>query len=196
METEVDFDALVARVGQGDLAALTKLVLHYEKDLRIAARVRLGPELRPYLDSMDLVQSVYAGMLREVQANQFAVADADEFLARAVGAIKKKIAHHWRHLRRQQRLDGKPDTGPIPELLLSLTDAGDDPAQTAQMRDQIEYLYRQLDREDQQFMGLRLDGYTTAEAAALMAVDPATLRKRHKRLREHFRDIGLEAEFI
>src|SRR5437868_10786010 len=47
---------LLDRVRSGDEAALTQLLQQYEPRLRTAARVLLGPLLRPSMDSVDLVQ--------------------------------------------------------------------------------------------------------------------------------------------
>jgi RNA polymerase sigma-70 factor (ECF subfamily) len=65
-----EFAALLARVRRGDDAALTELTQLYERDVWIAARVRLGTALRPYLDQIDLVQSVHCSLLSGLQSFQ------------------------------------------------------------------------------------------------------------------------------
>ena len=42
---------------------MEELVAAYEPEVRLVARVRLGTALRPYLDSVDLVQSVHRSVL-------------------------------------------------------------------------------------------------------------------------------------
>src|SRR5437868_2367218 len=58
-----DLDAFADAIRAGDDAALTRLLQQYEPRLRTAARVLLGPWLRPHLDSLDLVQSVHRELL-------------------------------------------------------------------------------------------------------------------------------------
>ncbi|MBC8354995.1 MAG: hypothetical protein H8E66_23705 [Planctomycetes bacterium] len=55
------FDALITRVRRGDERAAEELILRYESDLRVIARVRLtDPRLRRMMDSMDICQSITA----------------------------------------------------------------------------------------------------------------------------------------
>ena len=54
-----EFSHLLALARGGDSDALARIAEKYEEKLRIVARVHLGPALRPYLDSQDLVQSVH-----------------------------------------------------------------------------------------------------------------------------------------
>ena len=68
-----EFLALLAKVRAGDQAALAQLARQYEPELRVVARVLVGPLLRPYLDSLDLVQSVHRSLLIGVR-NRMVVA--------------------------------------------------------------------------------------------------------------------------
>ncbi len=58
-----DFADLIERTKQGDRQATAQLVTHYEVELLAFSRVHLGALLRPYLDSVDLVQSVHRSVL-------------------------------------------------------------------------------------------------------------------------------------
>ena len=49
------FDALILAAKSGDKSALSRLVEEFEPEIRLIARRRLGKELRPFLDSVDLV---------------------------------------------------------------------------------------------------------------------------------------------
>ena len=57
------FSDLVDRVRQGDATAISELIANYEEDVRLVARARLGPALQPYVDSVDLLQSVHKSLL-------------------------------------------------------------------------------------------------------------------------------------
>ena len=54
-DATTEFTALLTRARGGDQDALAELVREYEAKVRVVAHVLLGPALRPYLDSIDLV---------------------------------------------------------------------------------------------------------------------------------------------
>src|SRR5262245_55507688 len=132
-----EFTALIARARQGDEGALADLIRRYEPEVRIAARVRLGPALRPYLDSMDVVHSVHRCLIDGLRKNKVDFSDSKALLAWTVKVVQYKVAHHWRHLRRQQHLSGDISSCDLEELLVSLCTPEDDPARTAEIADQV-----------------------------------------------------------
>ena len=60
-------DRWIARLNEGDVDAVEPVFLAYEPYLRIAIRRRLSPRLRPKVDSGDVVQSVFADLVRGVR---------------------------------------------------------------------------------------------------------------------------------
>src|SRR5213076_2468656 len=100
VEPSVQFLDLLERGRQGDQEALSLLVQHYEREVRLVARVLLGPALRPYLDSVDLVQSVHRSLMVALRANKFELNSPENLVALAVTMIRRMAARHWRHLRR------------------------------------------------------------------------------------------------
>ena len=56
-------DELIEKLNGGDLAAAERAFLAYEPYLRMAVRRQLTGPLRSKLDSMDIVQSVWADVL-------------------------------------------------------------------------------------------------------------------------------------
>src|SRR5262245_31563352 len=118
-ETRDDFAHLMARARSGDESALIRLAQQYEPNVRIVARVLLGPALRPYLDSLDLVQSVHRSMMVGLRDQRFDLSGPENVIALAVAMVRRKAARHWRHLRRQQRPAAEAD-GALPALLVSL----------------------------------------------------------------------------
>ena len=99
-----DFATLLARAGEGDAAALHALVQQYEPKVRIVARVLLGPALRPYLDSVDLAQSVHKSVVTGLRDQRFAFSSPDELIGLAITILRRKAAKHWRHLQRQRNV--------------------------------------------------------------------------------------------
>ena len=110
-ETTDDYTSLLARARQGDAEAMSQLCQLYEKELRIVARVQLGPALRPYLDSIDLVQSVHRSLLLGLRENKFEIATPTQLLALALTMVRRKVARHWRRMQRQP-LAGLSPGGP------------------------------------------------------------------------------------
>src|SRR4051794_34433884 len=120
-ESSEDFAALLERGRRGDAAALETLSRQYEPKVRLVARVLLGPALRPYLDSLDLVQSVHHSLLLGLRQDKFAIGSPENLVALALTLLRRKVARKWRTLQRQQRLDGGPAGGDLAELLTSLS---------------------------------------------------------------------------
>jgi RNA polymerase sigma factor (sigma-70 family) len=192
-----EFAALVVRVRLGDEAALAALLQLYEPEVRLAARVLLGRALRCHLDSTDLVQSVHHSLMLGLRQNKFVLAGPHQLQALALTMVRRKVARHWRRLRRQQPLD--------PEVLETLASADAptnpggpqaDPAAEAEYRDTLDYLYDKLDERDRPLVELRLQGYSTAEAARQLGEDADVLRVRLSRLRRRLRENNVLKEWL
>lgn len=181
------FSELLASARTGDAQAIEQIARMYEPDLLIAARVHLGPALRPYLDSIDLVQSVHRSLLAGLRNDKFAVTDARSLLALALTMVRRKVARQWRRHRRQVRPAGDHPT----DVLATLSRRAGNPAAEAEVRDMLERLWQELDADDRALIELRLEGLNTAEAAQRMNKTPEALRVRLHRLRKR-----LEAEQV
>lgn len=194
-----DFADLLARAGAGDEKALHELVRQYEPKVRIVARVLLGPALRPYLDSVDLAQSVHKSVVTGLRDQRFALAKPDDLIGLAVTILRRKAAKHWRHLQRQRRLSGvnAADGGSdLPDLLTALSCGSSDPAAEAQFRDQVDHLCTHLDESERQILDQRLEGYTPAEIADRMGVNRVALRVRLTRLRQRLQAAGVVTDWL
>ena len=127
-----DFASVLARARGGDRAALDQLAREYEPKLRLVARVLLGPALRPYLDSVDLVQSVHRSLLLGLRDQKFVLETPENLLALALTLVRRKVARHWRSLQRQKRLSsGASATPDLAQLITTLSRPQDDPARTS-----------------------------------------------------------------
>src|SRR5262245_10668681 len=103
--SQTRFAELLSKGRGGDRAALALLAEEYEPQVRVVARAKLGTALRPYLDSMDLVQSVHRSLMLGLRDQRFEIDSPDGLVALALTIVRRKVARHWRRLRRQQRLD-------------------------------------------------------------------------------------------
>ena len=195
-DAPADFAALAARAADGDEVALNDLARLYEAKVRIVARAMLGPALRPYLDSVDLVQAVHASVLAGVREQRLDVSDPEKLTALAVSIVRRKVARQWRRAQRQRRLSGHHnDHASTPDGLLgvlgSVGNMGTDPARIARFREQLSHVYGTITEAERQMLDLRLQGHSTAEMAAQLQLNPIALRVRLTRLRQR-----LEAEAV
>lgn len=196
-DSTAEFSALVERVRLGDEEALAELLQRYEAEVRLTARILLGRALRPHLDSVDLVQSVYHSLMVGLRENKIEIGTPQQFLGLAVTIVRRKVARHWRRIQRQQRIEPRrDDTEDIADLLTSLSSPEAGPAETALYNDAVEHLCRQLDDKDRQLIELRLQGCSTAEVARRLNLDPDILRVRLSRLRKRLREQNVLPEWI
>jgi RNA polymerase sigma factor (sigma-70 family) len=192
-----EFTALLERSRQGDRNAQAQLVGQYEFKVRLVARYLLGPALRPYLDSVDLVQSVHKSLLLGLRHNQFDVATPEHLIALALTLVRRKVARQWRHLQRQRRLESGPTpTSDLSGVLTSLSSPQPDPARAAQFNDQVRHLCASLDAADQRLLELRLQSHTPAEVADQLGLTTNALYVRLSRLRQRLRAAGVLDDWL
>ncbi|MBC8354745.1 MAG: sigma-70 family RNA polymerase sigma factor [Planctomycetes bacterium] len=192
-----EFAATLALAKQGDPSAIAKLVEQYEPKVRVVARVLLGRALRPYLDSVDLVQSVHRSLMVALRTHDYDLENPEQLVALAITMVRRKTARHWRKMQRQKRVgEGGRDSGDLPDVLISLSDSRDDPAKAAQFNDQIERLCKELDETERRMLDLRLQGYTSAEVADELGMHAVAVRVRWTRLRKRLQDSGVVADWM
>jgi RNA polymerase sigma factor (sigma-70 family) len=196
-EATGEFTALLARARGGDQGALSDLLRQYETKVRLVARVLMGPALRPYLDSLDLVQSVHGSLLLGLREEKLDISTPDHLIALALTLVRRKVARKWRHLQRQQRLNrGTTEAGSIADVLTSLSCPQDGPAQAAQFKDQVEHLSANLNESERRLIELRLQGNSLAEVANDLGLTAVALRVRLTRLRQRLRAAGILDEWL
>lgn len=196
-ESAGDFASVLARARGGDRAALDQLTREYEPKLRLVARVHLGTALRPYLDSVDLVQSVHRSVMMGLRDQKFTPESPENLLALALTLVRRKVARHWRRLQRQQRLSaGASETPDLANLLTVLSRPQDDPAQAAQFREQIGQLCQKLNDSERRLLELRMQGYSPAESAAELGLTAVAFRVRLTRLRQRLRAAGVLDDWL
>ena len=111
--TEDSLDHWIERMNQGEAEAMERLLLAYEPYLRIVVRRRLGHRLRTKVDSIDIVQSVFANVLNGFRKGSWRFAGRPQlraFLRRiAWRRLADRYQQHREGLVREQSLD---DTAP------------------------------------------------------------------------------------
>jgi RNA polymerase sigma-70 factor (ECF subfamily) len=132
-----------------------------------------------------------------LRRGKFAISSPEELLALALTLVRRKVARHWRHHRRQIRpSQGPSETGNLPQLLTSLSSPQPDPAQAAQFNDQVRHLCDHLNETERRLLDLRLQGYSTAEMAQALGLHAIALRVRLTRLRQRLRACGVLDDWL
>ena len=191
------FAELLAAAQAGEDAAMAQLVAQYEPDVRLVARLRLGAALRPHLDSLDIVQSVHRSLMVGLRGGRFDISSPEKLIALALTMVRRKVANHWRHLQRQQRLSGGDgERQNVVEVLASLQAKSDDPHELLAIRDAVQKLLAGVSPLERQLIELRLEGYSTVEAARKLDLDSDVLRVRLSRLRRRINELGILDDWL
>lgn len=190
------FDDLLARARLGDSAAMSELAKKYEPEVLAVARVRLGPALRPYLDTFDLVQSVHRSLIVGLRNNRLAFSGPEQLVALAVTIVRRKAARQWQRAQRQVRISSGTDSTPLPDLLVRLTAHDSDPAREVETRDAIARVLGSLDGVDRDLLDLSIHGYRTVEIAEMLGQNADVLRVRLSRLRAKLRSCGIADSWV
>ena len=198
MDATTDFDLLLIAARSGDSEALEKLVAQYEPELRIVARMRLGAALRPHLDSIDLVQSVHRSLLVGLRADRFDISSPEKLIALALTIVRRKVAKHWRHLKRQQRLSGVDNgcSDDLVDTLLAIQSSEPTASESSGIREHLQRLMLELDPIEKQLIAMRIDGFSTIDVARALDLDPDVLRVKLSRVRKRLREKGFEDELL
>src|SRR5437588_179357 len=144
-----EFRSLLNRASRGDTIALRQLTNQYETQILIVARARLGPALRPFVDSMDLVQSVHRVMISGFLHERFDLSSPQRLVNLAITLLKRKVAHKWRRMRRNLRLQTSPvGLDSWVNAFESLASSEPDPARAAESRDLVQLVLSGLRADD------------------------------------------------
>lgn len=189
-----EFSEIARRASAGDSSALLALCQEYETEVRIAARVHLGPLLRPHMDSVDITQSVHKSVIGKLLAGKIVIHDSAKLIALACLIARRKVAKRWRKHRRQVRPEnemGLENTSALQQLL---------------SRSTINLVHREINREaileirenlsggERKLIDLKLAGHTSEEIATLFDIDPVAVRVRWSRLCAKIRKQQIDAD--
>jgi RNA polymerase sigma factor (sigma-70 family) len=185
-----EFAKLLARVRGGDEAATAELVQRYERAVLRSVRSRLSQSMRGVLDSMDVMQSVHRSLLTGVKNERFQFTTPQQLIGLAVVLVQRKVARHWRKLKRLPTISGNLNDSSSGESLDTIASDESAPSEIATANDLLERLLSQLNEFDRQLVQLKLNGHSSAESAAILSRDPAFIRMRWSRLRQFLRQCG------
>jgi RNA polymerase sigma factor (sigma-70 family) len=167
-------DQWIGRLNEGDVEAVGRVFMAYEPFLRIAVRRRLSPRLRSKVDSGDIVQSVFADLIRGVRDGgwQFAGRPQLEALLRRIAwrRLADRYQKHARALAHEHSLDETPSQ--------SLGDAAQArPSQEAQGREVWERILRACPPAHHEVVRLRMIGHRMGEIAERTGMHEGSVRR-------------------
>lgn len=199
MTDELAFDELILLARAGNEPAMVQLVARYEPEVRMVARARLGAALRPYLDSIDIVQSVHRSLMVGLRAQSFDISSPNHLVALALTMVQRKVARQWRKHRRQLRCGEQSSesyAADLADLFPSLVSSDASVARTAELEEAAQRIFAELDELETKIIRLRFEGHSTADVARSLDLDPDMLRVRLSRLRKRLRDRGITEEWL
>jgi RNA polymerase sigma factor (sigma-70 family) len=98
--SEEHLDDLIDRLNDGDVAAAERVFLAYEPYLRIAVSRQLNGGLRAKLDTMDIVQAVWADVLIGFREAGWRFSDRRQLRAFLLTLARNRLIDRRRHFRR------------------------------------------------------------------------------------------------
>jgi RNA polymerase sigma factor (sigma-70 family) len=167
-------DELIARLNDGDLAAAERVFVAYEPYLRMAVRRQLGGALRSKLDSMDVVQMVWADVLSGLRRSGWRFADRAQLMAFLTRVARNRLIDHCRRYRpalERERPLAEADPEELPRSGLPR------PSEVAQGRELWEQMLRECPPAHRELLRLKRQGAPLAEIAARTGLHEGSVRR-------------------
>lgn len=170
--SDASLDHWIGRLNKGDVDAVEPIFRAYEPYLRIAVRRRLSPKLRSKVDSGDIVQSVFADMVRGVRDGGWHFTGRPQLLALLHQIARRRLADRYQKdgLDRELSLDETP-TRILPQ--------GNDPrpSQEAEGRELWDSILRACPPAHHEVVRLRMNGFRMREIAARTGLHEGSVRR-------------------
>jgi RNA polymerase sigma-70 factor (ECF subfamily) len=167
-------DALLESLCCGDVHAAEQVFLVYEPILRKVVRRRLPAQLRSKFDSVDIVQSIWADLLRGFRDAGWRFASAAHLRAFLVKVTRNRFIDrcrtHLSALEREQALAA----GALKELLPA---RAPEPPEVAEANDLWDQMLRYCPPAHRDLLSLRRQGLSVAEIAAHSGLHEDSIRR-------------------
>ena len=167
-------DELIEKLNGGDLAAAERAFLAYEPYLRMAVRRQLTGPLRSKLDSMDIVQSVWADVLGGFRQAGWRFTDRSHLRAFLVKVARNRLID-----RRRQHHRAREQERPL-ELAAAedLTQANQPrPSEIAQERELWKRMLEECSPAHREILILKRQGLPNAEIARRTGMHEGSVRR-------------------
>jgi RNA polymerase sigma-70 factor (ECF subfamily) len=167
-------DTLLERLTNGELEAAEEVFLTFEPVLRVMVRRWLTPRLRTKFDSMDVVQSVWADLLRGFQMPGWHFQDRDHlraYLAKVTyNHFARNCRQHSQALMREQPFGAGEPRGLPPSDQPR-------PSEIAQADELWELLMELCPPAHRELLRLKRQGFPLAEIASRTGLHESSVRR-------------------
>jgi RNA polymerase sigma factor (sigma-70 family) len=167
-------DDLIERLNKGDISAAERALMAYEPYLRMAVRRRLSGALRTKLDSMDIVQSVWADVLSGFRDAGWRFADRSHFRAFLVKVARNRLIDRRRQLERAIKSERALDETAGDELPRAHDPR---PSEVAQGNELWKRMLEQCPPAHRDVLVLKRQGLYLAEIAARTGLHEGSIRR-------------------
>jgi RNA polymerase sigma-70 factor (ECF subfamily) len=167
-------DELIERLNGGDMAAAERAFLAYEPYLRMVVRRQLSGPLRSKLDSVDIVQSVWADVLGGFQQAGWRFNDRSHLRAFLLKVVRHRLIDRRRqHSRAMAQERSLAETAPED---LPLADQPR-PSEVAQGNELWKRLLEQCPPAHREILTLKREGFPLAEIARRTGLHEGSIRR-------------------
>jgi RNA polymerase sigma-70 factor (ECF subfamily) len=167
-------DELIERLNDGDIAAAERAFLAYEPYLRMAVRRQLNGSLRAKLDSMDIVQSVWADVLGRFRESGWRFADRSHLRAFLIKVARNRLIDRRREHHRALEHE-RPLHETAPQELPQANQPR--PSEIVQGRELWELMLEKCPPAHREILRLKRQGLPLAEIAARTGLHEGSVRR-------------------
>jgi RNA polymerase sigma factor (sigma-70 family) len=167
-------DNLLAQLCSGDTEAAAQVFLAYEPYLRKAVRRQLPAPLRAKFDSADILQSVWADVLRGFRDAGWQFVDADHLRGFLFIATRNRLVDR---IRRHQKAVGREEPIGQGDRTHILPSRQPRPSEIAQASDLWERILDLCRPEHRPILNLKRQGYSLRVIAERTGLHPDSIRR-------------------
>jgi RNA polymerase sigma-70 factor (ECF subfamily) len=167
-------EKLLDRLSSGDAEAAAEVFTAYAPYLRKVIRRRLPPQLRPKLDSVDVLQSAWRDVVEGLRKNNWHFSSPSQLHMFLVRVMRNRCIDRWRQYRRALESE-QPLRDVLPETLLARS--GPRPDEVAQADDLWQQMVRLCPPEYREVLHLKRGGADAEEIARMTGLHAGSVRR-------------------
>jgi RNA polymerase sigma-70 factor (ECF subfamily) len=201
-DNSTETDRLLAPARAGDRGAIEALYSAHRDYLRCVIDLRMDDELRRRVDVSDVVQETQLEAIGRMQEYlrgptvSFRIWLRQTALEQLINLRRRHVLAQKRAVRSQVRL---PDHSSVALAQNLMSRRPSEIVRGAELAQQVRQAVAEMDEPDREIILLRhFEELTNAEAAELLQIDPAAMRKRHgralRRLGQQLAVVGVSGE--
>jgi RNA polymerase sigma-70 factor (ECF subfamily) len=167
-------DSLLVKLASGDDAAAEQVFRTYEPYLRIIVRRQLSAALRARFDSLDVVQSVWADLVRGFRESRWHFPDARRFRAFLIKMTRNRFLDRVRRYQQALAHEQPLPEGNGQELA---ADSQPGPSEVVQAQELWERMLQLCPPAHRELLRLKREGLSLEEIAARTGLHPGSIRR-------------------